>query len=174
MSGVERATGFAAPSDELSSPAEMPERSLAGPPLENASSETVPDITIEQRAVVNDNEHDATTAGPARFGFTIPTVAVTENQATAAVAIRRSEGRGPALVTWWTSDGSAVAGDDYAELEPHTQTLDVDEHTIYIPIIGDTIAESREHFYVNLGHVSTKSATVEATGRIEVVIVDDD
>jgi hypothetical protein len=112
---------------------------------------------------------------PETFTFALPKVTVSEGDAAAAVLILRNGGkRGPSSVTWWTSDGTAKAGSDYVDLGRVVVKFAAGEqnHTIHIPIVGDSAVEGPESFYVNLTAGDDPSA--EAEERVEVVIEDDD
>jgi chitinase len=78
----------------------------------------------------------------------------------------------PTSVGYSTASGSAHAGTDY---QAASGTLNfgkgVTSKTIQVPIIGDTLVESDETFYVNLKN--PKKATI-ADGQGVVTIVDDD
>ncbi len=99
---------------------------------------------------------------------------MSEANASADILILRSgDMRRASTVTWWTTDGTASAGQDYANLgrvvvkfAPHEQN-----RGIHIPIIGDRTVEGPENFYVNLAPGDGDAA---ATERVQVVINDDD
>jgi hypothetical protein len=112
---------------------------------------------------------------PETFGFGLGTMNVSEADASAAVLILRDGGRrGVSFVTWWTTDGTASAGTDFARLEPRVERFSVGEQnrTIHVPIVGDRNVEGPESFYVQVA--PGESATAEPVAKIEVVIVDDD
>jgi hypothetical protein len=113
--------------------------------------------------------------GPESFSFGLDKIEVSESNASADLLILRSgDMRRPSVVTWWTSDGTAVAGQDYASLGRVVVKFAPNEQNrgIHIPIIGDRTVEGPENFYVNLA--PGDDATGEATERVEVVIRDDD
>jgi hypothetical protein len=113
---------------------------------------------------------------PERFEFGLSTVAVSESAASAAVIVLRSGGRrGLSSVTWWTTDGTATAGVDYANLGRVDMKFAAGEqnHTIRVPIVGDRNVEGPETFYVNLAASDTTGTPTDAQ-RLEVVINDDD
>jgi hypothetical protein len=112
-------------------------------------------------------------AGPETFGFGLEVMNVSEADASARVLVLRDGGRrGVSTIRWWTTDGAAVAGSDFARLEPRTERFGVGEQnrTLLIPIIGDRNPEGPESFFV---HIAVGDST-EAVARIEVVINDDD
>jgi serine/threonine protein kinase len=113
----------------------------------------------------------AVVASP-RFVFVERTLTVNEWEGSARVLIRRT---GPldeeASVVWWTSDGTAVADEDYAVLGARVARFAAGEDTqvLHVPLIADSLPESRESFFVNLGG--------ERAGRpamqLEVFVLDD-
>jgi hypothetical protein len=112
-------------------------------------------------------------ARPETFGFGLEVMNVSEADASARVLVLRDGGRrGVSTIRWWTTDGTAVAGSDFARLEPRTERFGVGEQnrTLLIPIIGDRNPEGPESFFV---HFAVGDGT-EAVAQIEVVITDDD
>jgi hypothetical protein len=113
--------------------------------------------------------------GPEQFSFGLEKIEVSEAAPSADILIVRSgDMRRASTVTWWTTDGTATAGEDYANLgrvvvkfAPHEQN-----RGIHIPIIGDNKVEGPENFYVNLA--PGDNPTGEPTERLQVVINDDD
>ncbi len=113
--------------------------------------------------------------GPEQFSFGLDRMEVSEAAASADLLIVRSgDMRRPSTVTWWTTDGTATAGQDYANLGRVVVKFAAHEQNrgIHIPIIGDRKVEGPENFYVNLA--PGNSPTGEPTERLEIVINDDD
>jgi hypothetical protein len=113
--------------------------------------------------------------GPESFEFGLPVVTVSEADASAAVIIlRNGDRRRASSVTWSTSDGTAAAGTDYANLGPLIERFAAGEQnrTIRIPIVGDRNPEGPETFYVHL--IQTEGASAVTEERLEVIINDDD
>ena len=113
--------------------------------------------------------------GPEEFSFGLTKFAVSEGAASADILVVRSgDMRRASAVTWWTSDGTATAGEDYANLGRVVVKFAPNEQNrgIHIPIVGDRKVEGPENFYVNLA--PGNGATGEPTERLEVVINDDD
>ena len=114
-------------------------------------------------------------SGPEQFSFGLEKIEVSEAAASADILILRGgDMRRASTVTWWTTDGTATAGEDYANLghvvvkfAPHEQN-----RGIHIPIIGDKKVEGPENFYVNLAPGDGPAG--EPTERLQVVINDDD
>jgi hypothetical protein len=73
---------------------------------------------------------------------------------------------------WWTTDGTAIADEDYAVLGARVARFAAGEDTqvLYVPLIADSLPEPRESFVVN---VRAERAGGAAT-RVEVVVLDDD
>jgi hypothetical protein len=100
---------------------------------------------------------------------------VSEADASARVLVLRDGGRrGVSHITWWTTNGTATAGSDFARLEPRTEQFSAgaQNRTLLVPIIGDRNVEGPENFFV---HVAVgESADAEPVAQIEVLIADDD
>jgi hypothetical protein len=111
--------------------------------------------------------------GPETFGFGSSTLNVSEGDASAAVLVlREGDRRRPSSITWWTVDGTAKAGADFADLGRSVLRFAASEQNraIYVPIVGDRAVEGSENFYI---HIAAGDST-ETLARIEVVIVDDE
>ena len=114
-------------------------------------------------------------AGPETFGFGLEVMKVSEADASARVLVLRDGGRrGVSFIRWWTTNGMATAGTDFARLEPATVRFGVGEQnrTLLVPIIGDRNVEGPENFYV---HIAVgEGAEPEPVAQIEILIADDD
>ena len=113
---------------------------------------------------------------PETFGFGVEVMSVSERDASARVLVLRDGGRrGVAFIRWWTTDGTAAAGSDFASLEPRTERFGVGEQnrTLLVPIIGDRNVEGPENFYIDIA-VGESGAEPEPVARIEILINDDD
>jgi hypothetical protein len=114
---------------------------------------------------------------PESFEVSVRTVTVSEREAGARITVRR---RGGSLressILWWTEDGTALAGNDYADLGRINERFSAGEaaRTIYVPIIGDAAREATETFYVNLDLNTPDSERLEPIVRVEVSVTDDD
>jgi hypothetical protein len=114
-------------------------------------------------------------AGPERFGFGLEVMRVSEADASARVLVLRDGGRrGVSVISWWTTNGTATAGTDFARLEPATVRFAVGEQnrTLLVPIIGDRNVEGPENFFVQIA--VGDGAEPEPVAQIEIVITDDD
>lgn len=113
---------------------------------------------------------------PETLGFGLDVMHVSEADASAAVLVLRDGGRREVSpFTWWTVDGTASAGSDFARLEPRVERFARGEQnrTIYVPIVGDRSAEGPENFYVRV--VAGESRNEDGPiAEIEVIIDDDD
>jgi hypothetical protein len=106
-----------------------------------------------------------------------PVVTISEGRAVASTTIRRRGGNlGESSVVWWTSDGTAHADDDYANLGARIEKFAAGQETleIYIPIVVDSNPEGRENFYLSLRNSEAPGRRSDQAQRIEIVIVDDD
>lgn len=101
---------------------------------------------------------------------------VSEGDGVASVEIRRDDARGELSFVWWTRDGSARSGDDYADLGRRVEQLRDGEavRMLYVPITSDSIAEDTEYFEINVGVVSAEGNQSGALESARVTIVDDD
>lgn len=103
-------------------------------------------------------------------------VVVSEAAPSAAITIRRHGSLDSSTsFVWWTTDGTAIADEDYINLGARIEKLTAGEQTrtIYVPIVHDSKPEGRESFYVNVrpGQGGKRQDPAE---RVEVVIEDDD
>ncbi|HEY8519675.1 MAG TPA: protein kinase [Gammaproteobacteria bacterium] len=104
-------------------------------------------------------------------------ITVAEDDAVAAVVVRRSGGALEAAdIVWWTSDGSAVADEDYANLGARTERFAAGQESLvlHVPIVVDARPEGAESFYVNVRTADAERARSLPAERVEVRIVDDD
>jgi serine/threonine protein kinase len=127
-------------------------------------------------------EKTAAVAAAETFAFATSVVTVSEARAGASVLIQRRGGTpgesspGESSIVWWTSDGSALASDDYADLGTVVEKFAAGEEnrTISIPIVGDAKSEGRESFYVHLATREAPGNLAQSARRIEVFVDDDD
>ncbi len=113
--------------------------------------------------------------GPETFGFGLEIMNVSEADASARVLVLRDGGRrGVSFIRWWTTNGTATAGADFARLEPGTVRFGAGEQnrTLLVPIIGDRNVEGPENFYVEIA--VGEGAEPEPIAQIEILIADDD
>jgi hypothetical protein len=100
-----------------------------------------------------------------------------ESQTALSVDVHRSGDNVdvPIEFVWWTSDGTARAGDDYASFGRRVETLPPGEtiHTLYVPITSDVLREEDEHFFIHLASSPT-SANLEISATLRVTLIDDD
>jgi serine/threonine protein kinase len=157
--------GVTAPPSELAPAAA--ESVVSAPPPEPEAPAAEPAVTAPP----------AEPPAPEAFELATAVVSVSEREAGARVTIRRRGGDlGESSIVWWTSDGSATAGDDYADLGRMTERFAAGEETrrIYVPIVGDSTSEATENFFVNLGQSGEAGERLEPAGRAEITVVDDD
>jgi hypothetical protein len=109
----------------------------------------------------------------ASFDFAAPVVTVAESAAAARVVLERSgDASSRETVVWWTTDGTAVADEDYADLGERTETLGPGEleRTLFVPLIQDTVPESVEQFTVHVGRYdqSRRNLALVSSVRVEI------
>ncbi len=143
-----------------------------------AASEQVPaeqQVPVEEQVPVAVESPPAPPPEPETFVFSRPVNNVSEGDAAAAVIVQRRGGTlGASAITWWTSDGTAVASLDYADFGVVVDRFTAGQrtHTIRIPIVGDRAVEPPESFYVHLAPGERADSSNEV--RTEVVINSDD
>jgi serine/threonine protein kinase len=109
-----------------------------------------------------------------QFEFAERTVTVSEWEASARIVIRRTGSLDTAAsVVWWTTDGTALADEDYAVLGARVERFAAGEESrvVHVPLVADSIPERRESFVVNL---RADRAGSRAAVHLEVVVLDDD
>jgi hypothetical protein len=119
---------------------------------------------------------DAPAAGPPRFAFSQPVLTVSESDVAARIVIRRSGNTAErASIAWWTTDGSAVADQDFADLGRRVERFAPGEtmRAIFVPLTNDAVAEPVKRFNVYLGRADSRGTTEPLSG-MRVDIIDDD
>jgi hypothetical protein len=112
-----------------------------------------------------------------RFRFARPAVTISESQVAARIVIQRSgDTTGPASVVWWTSEKTAIGGEDYADLGRRVEKLARGEQsrTVYVPLLNDTITEPTKSFNIYLGRDYPGRNHLELISGMRVDIIDDD
>ena len=122
------------------------------------------------------SEQPIASASRPAFRFTQPVVTIRENQAAATVVIERSGANAPATIVWWTSDNTAVADEDYADLGQRTERFAADEQSrsIFVPLVVDALPERTESFYIYLGRYDAARSHLAPVSSVRVDIRDDD
>jgi hypothetical protein len=186
---------------ERQAPVVAPTAEVAPPPAADVAAESASSTPATARSVVEssapveppkqpepepEQNQPATAAAPPApvravepeiVEFAASVVTVSESTGVATAAIRRRGGTlGESSFAWWTSDGSALADDDYANLGARIEKFAAGEQTraIYIPLVSDSKAESRETFYVNLREGEQLGRGRDQAEQIEIVVLDDD
>ena len=150
-----------------------PERAPPPPARETASTEVV--AAREPPALAPPPPEPEAPPKPETFGFGLEVMNVSEKDASARVLVLRDGGRrGVAYITWWTTNGTAMAGSDFARLEPKTERFSAGQQnlTLLVPIIGDRNVEGPENVLVHFAVGESPSAKPVAS--IEILIDDDD
>ncbi len=178
IAGVKMPTSLEGEAPEAEAPAAAaPVESPAPeqPRVANAAPPPVAEATREPEPAPRPPPQPEVPAGPETFGFGLEVMNVSEADASARVLVLRDGGRrGVSFIRWWTTNGIATAGTDFARLEPGTVRFGVGEQnrTLLIPIIGDRNVEGPENFYV---HIAVgEGAEPEPVAQIEILIADDD
>ncbi len=174
----QRAAGGAS-RDASPPPKDSGPEGAAGSPLPKEASAQPAPVTDASSSPATQVKGAAVAGEPAAAEIFEPeklVVVVSEAAPSAAVTIRR---RGSldasSSFVWWTSDGTAVADQDYINLGARIEKLAAGEQTrtIYIPIVHDSKHEDRESFYVNI-RPGQGGKRLDPAERVEVVIEDDD
>jgi Calx-beta domain len=150
---------------ESSPPAAAPVPQAAPPQAAAPEPEPAPRLPPEPEGPVT----------PETFGFGLEVMEVSEANASARILVLRDGGRrAVSSITWWTTEGTATAGSDFARLEPATVRFGVGEQnrTLLVPIIGDRNVEGPENFFVHIAVGETASR--DSVAQIEILITDDD
>jgi hypothetical protein len=109
----------------------------------------------------------------AQFRFAESVVAVPESDPAARVVLVRSgDASSSETIVWWTTDGTAVADEDYADLGERTETLARGEveRELFVPLIQDTVPESTETFTVHVGRYDQRSRHLDLVSSVRVEI----
>jgi hypothetical protein len=174
VAGVSMPTSIKGEEPEAEASAAQPD--AASPDGEAPSRDTAPtEVAVVSEPPPAPPPEPEEPARPETFGFGLEVMNVSEADASARVLVLRDGGRrGVSDITWWTSNGTATAGSDFARLEPRTERFaaGAQNRTLLVPIIGDRNVEGPENFFV---HVAVgESANAEPIAQIEILIADDD
>jgi len=104
-----------------------------------------------------------------------PFVSVSESDAAARINVQLNTNSTTQL-TWWTSEDTANADQDFIAVQQRimTDALLEDGNTLHIPLINDSMPELNESFFVNLGLRNTEDGQIERIATVRVDIIDDD
>lgn len=82
----------------------------------------------------------------------------------------------PIMLTYHTSQGTATADVDYTEVSSETVTVPMGakEHNLTLTILGDTLIENAENFFITINSVTGTTPPVIADGNSTVTIFDND
>jgi hypothetical protein len=156
------------------------------PSVGTSSVESAPDVTPDpvvgaEIAVVPPGDPATAAAEPtvptaaskAQLRFAETVVAVAENEPAARIVLERSgDASASETVVWWTTAGTAVADEDYADLGERTETLarGEAERALFVPLIQDTVPESAETFTVHIGRYDQRSRHLDLVSSVRVEI----
>ncbi|EIT69419.1 hypothetical protein WQQ_30010 [Hydrocarboniphaga effusa AP103] len=116
-----------------------------------------------------------TNAPPSKLRLTSDTVQAKEKKGSAVFKVNRSGGvAGTVSVRYQTSDGTAIAGQDYEATSGTLEWADGDnsQKQIMVPIIDDALVEDVETFTMTLSDV-TGDATIERAQSVASITSDD-
>jgi serine/threonine protein kinase len=110
------------------------------------------------------------------IAFAEAAVTAAESEGIVKLEITRAGGTGELSVTWWTTEGTANAEDDYADFGDVVETFRNGEESrvIFIPVTSDRVPEGREFFRVHLRANPVGSARLGEITQVTVTLVDDD
>ena len=174
VAGVSLPTSIKGDEPEPAAPAAAPTSAPPSP----AARDTAPTEVVtapETPALAPPPAEPEPPPKPETFAFGLESMNVSEKDASARVLVLREGGRrGVASITWWTTNGTAMAGTDFARLEPKTERFSAGQQniTLLVPIIGDRNVEGPENFFVHFA--VGESATAKPIASIEIIIDDDD
>ena len=100
---------------------------------------------------------------------------VSEGDGAARIAMPRFDEPDASLV-WWTSEHTATADKDYISIAqtPMADASFDESGALFIPLVNDSLPESQESFFVNIGRVNNRQGQIERIAQIRVDIVDND
>ena len=77
----------------------------------------------------------------------------------------------PVTVVYSTANGTALAGSDYVPIAGTTLTfpVGVSALSVTVPVLGDTVREANETFYVNLANPSANALIIDGQGLGTIV-----
>ena len=104
-----------------------------------------------------------------------PFVSVSERDAAARITLQHNTN--PTMqLTWWTSEGTAIADQDFIAGKQRIMTGASlgEDNILHVPLINDSVPEPRESFFVNLELRNTEHGKIERTATVRVDIIDDD
>jgi hypothetical protein len=130
-------------------------------------------LGTQSTALLNIIDDDV--AQPGALQFSGPTFSVNESQGTATITVTRTGGSNvPVTVHYATSDGSAVAGNDYTATSG-TLSFGVGEtqKTFTVPILDDQLVEGNETINLALS-APTDGATLGSRTTATLTIIDND
>ncbi|MBT8285729.1 MAG: T9SS type B sorting domain-containing protein, partial [Flavobacteriaceae bacterium] len=141
-------------------------------------STSLVNILANDTATVNilDNDSDASTG----VQFDLTSVDVNEDAGTVDLTVTlNADVQDPFTVEFYTTDGSAIAGEDYTGVAQDTETLTFggpnnNTQTITIAINDDNLIEATEDFQVILTDISTSLVNILANDTATVNILDND
>ena len=131
--------------------------------------------TVEMPPAGDETQEAAAAPPEPAFGFTRSEVQVSERDNIASITVWRT-GTAKVPVLWWTSDQTAVAGEDYIGVERPVPVFKDggDTAILLVPLVNDSLPEPQKAFFVHLGTRAAHQDYVDLISSARVVIADDD
>ncbi len=138
-------------------------------------TDTVDEATDEKAGEVLAGSDAESTRAETDMVVVDPFVSVSERDAAARITLQHNTN--PTMqLTWWTSEGTAIADQDFiaGKQQIVTGALLGEDNILHVPLINDSVPEPRESFFVNLELRNTEHGKIERIATVRVDIIDDD
>ncbi len=138
-------------------------------------TDTVDEATDEKASEVLAGTDADSTQAETDMIVVDPFVSVSERDAVARIALQHNTNSTMQL-TWWTSEGTAIADQDFIAGKQRIMTGASfgEGNILHVPLINDSVPEPRESFFVNLELRNTEHGKIERIATVRVDIIDDD
>ncbi len=138
-------------------------------------TDTVDEATDEKASEVLAGTDADSTQAETDMIVVDPFVSVSERDAVARIALQHNTNSTMQL-TWWTSEGTAIADQDFIAGKQRIMTSAMleEDNILHVPLINDSVPEPRESFLVNLEFRNTEHGEIEQIATVRVDIIDDD
>ena len=138
-------------------------------------TDTVDEATDEKAGEVLAGTDADSTQAETDMVVVDPFVSVSERDGAARIALQRNTNSTMHL-TWWTSEGTAIADHDFIAGKQRIMTGASlrEDNILLVPLINDSVPEPIESFFVNLELRNTEHGKIERIATVRVDIIDDD
>jgi hypothetical protein len=163
------------PLESRSGTAQNPVQARSAPETSDERS-TIAPASSEPSARLESDARGATELDAIVLSLSAGAMTAEEGETAVAVEVVRSGDMQAAVeFAWWTRDGTAEAGDDYADFGRRVETLGPGEETrtFYVPITSDDLPEPAETFFVHIGP-RQDDAQLGNISHVEITLIDDD